>query len=144
MVRYRPEVSSDISAMQLLLFLVFFATPFMCVGFGATRGLSGWLRIAGTLTPPVLLVGTTITFFVLTICKEADTSTPSQVATCNVTSSLAVPVTVAYFVLVGLAWSGALRAKGDSTARKVSLGAAAIVALLPIALAVALWAYVQL
>jgi hypothetical protein len=74
----------------------------------------------------------------------ADTLSPSQEATCSTTSSLAVPVAAGYFALVALTWLGALVVNGTSTVRKAALGIASIAALVPLALAFGLWAYIQL
>ena len=130
--------------MSLLGLVLLCVTPFMLAGFRATRGLPGWARLAGTSTPAALLVGSAITLIGLELCKEADTLTPSQEATCKTTSSLAIPVTTAYFAIVALTWLFALVTNRASGTRTAALGTAGIVALIPPALAVGLWAYVQL
>jgi hypothetical protein len=127
-----------------LLLVASGVVSFMYVGFRATGGLAGWARVAGTSIPPVVLAGSVLTFFALAICKEADTMTPSQAATCDTTSSLAFPVAAGYFLLVTSAWLAGLLLRGHLRAREVSLGAAWLAALVPIALALGLWAYVQL
>jgi hypothetical protein len=130
--------------MTVLVLLIGCALPFMYAGHRATRGLPAWSRLAGTSIPPVVLVSGALTFFGLSICEEADTLSASQEATCNITSSLAAPVTTGYVILVALTWLAAMLANGTSTARKAALGLSGIVALLPLALVLGLWAYVQL
>lgn len=130
--------------MSVLGLVVLCVAPFMLAGFRATRGLAPWARVTGTLTPPVLLVGAVLIFLGLTICKEADTLSPSQEVACNTTSALAAPVTAGYVALVIVAWLLALALSRTPFARKVALGLSGTLALAPIALALGLWAYVQI
>lgn len=90
--------------MLIAIVIAIVVVVLMFVGAEATKGLAPWLRIASSLVPLVVIVGTVCTFFLLAACGLADDLPPERAAVCATTSALAIPVALGYSGTAGITW----------------------------------------